>query len=43
MIAEIVQEYLYMLSEGGHDVEWVVKDGGEWGRVFDVKFKSEQK
>lgn len=34
MMAEVVQEYLYMLHEEGDDVEWVVKDGS-WGSVFD--------
>lgn len=35
MMAEVIQEYLYMLNEDGDDVEWVVKDGA-WGTVFDV-------
>lgn len=36
MMAEVVQEYLYMLNEEGDDVEWVVKDGA-WGRVFKIQ------
>ncbi|OBT44243.1 hypothetical protein VE00_05433 [Pseudogymnoascus sp. WSF 3629] len=35
MMAEVIQEYLYMLNEEGDDVEWIVKDGA-WGTVFDV-------
>ncbi|OBT89671.1 hypothetical protein VE02_01823 [Pseudogymnoascus sp. 03VT05] len=36
MMAEVVQEYLYMLNEEGDDVEWVIKDGA-WGRVFKIE------
>ncbi|ELR05998.1 hypothetical protein VC83_08144 [Pseudogymnoascus destructans] len=36
MMAEVVQEYLFMLNEEGDDVEWVVKDGA-WRRVFKIQ------